>query len=563
MRTDCSNSPAIHKPTRENASEFISRAIENHADEIMTSKTYADYIATRPRAERIGSHGLFTEEGVQVNLAKVSRELNLHDGNVWTAIISLRREDAERLGYNTGERWRQMLRAQSQELSDQLHIPMQDLKWFAAFHNEGHHPHVHLMLKEHNVDVYFEEQGIHSLQPGAEFYITIYGSIAQSESENISANVRWGKAQSAKEGNVPFHYKRFLGYRRGSDGKPEIDPEQAVTVKRIYERFLAGDSLATIASDLNADGIPTPSGVGQWQRGTIESILTNEKYKGDAVLNKTYIRDCLSKKVMINNGERPKYYVENNHPAIIDSGTFGRVQEEMARRSGKRKVKQVGTKTEQGRYSSKYALTELLICGECGTPYRRCTWAANGKKKVVWRCINRLDYGKKYCHDSPSIEESVLQEAIMKAVMQTARQNAEVLKTLKLHIGMGLSAETTEDNSLDLQIRIAEIEAEFQNMLKAIAADNVEAFDEEKAKALMDEKAKLQIQLDRIADTKQKRKNAKSRLDEIFTIIEALANHPISYDDQIVRQILESVIVESKEKIKVVFVGGLEVTQTM
>ena len=300
----------------------------------------------------------------------------------------------------------------------------------------------------------------------------------------------------------------------------------------------------------------------RWHCANID-ILTNEKYKGDAILNKTYIRDCLSKKVMVNNGERPKYYVENNHPAIIDSGTFGRVQEEKARRGGKRKVKQVGTKTEQGRYSSKYALTELLICGECGTPYRRCTWAANGKKKIVWRCINRLDYGKKYCHNSPSIEESVLQEAIMKAVMQTAKQNAEVLKTLKLHIGMSLSAETTEDNSLDLQIRIAEIEAEFQKMLKAIAADNVEAFDEEKAKALMDEKAKLQIQLDRIADTKQKRENAKSRLDEIFTIIEALANHPISYDDQIVRQILESVIVESKEKIKVVFVGGLEVTQLM
>lgn len=130
------------------------------------------------------------------------------------------------------------------------------------------------MLKEHNVDVYFEEQGIHSIQPGAEFYITIYGSIAQSESENISANVRWGKAQSAKEGNVPFHYKRFLGYRRGPDGKPEIDPEQAVVVKRICERFLAGDSLATIANNLNADGIPTPSGIGQWQRGTIESMLS-------------------------------------------------------------------------------------------------------------------------------------------------------------------------------------------------------------------------------------------------------------------------------------------------
>ena len=151
----------------------------------------------------------------------------------------------------------------------------------------------------------------------------------------------------------------------------------------------------------------------------------------------------------------------------------------------------------------------------------------------------------------------------MNAVLQTAKQNVEVLKTLKLHIGMGLSAETTEDNSLDLQIRIAKIEAGFQKMLKASAADKVEAFDEEKTKALMDEKAKLQVQLDRITDTKQKRENAKSRLDEIFVILEALANHPISYDDQIIRQILESVIVESKDRIKVVFIGGLEVTQLL
>lgn len=416
------------------------------------------------------------------------------------------------------------------------------------------------MLKEHNVDVYFEEQGIHSIQPGAEFYITIYGSIAQSESENISANIKWGKAQAAREGKVVFRYKNFLGYRKGEDGQPEIVPEEVETIRLIYDRFLASDSLKGIAELLEEKGIKSPTGKAEWQFSTIQSVLSNERYKGDAIINKTYITDCISKKVRVNNGERPKYYVENSHPAIIDSATFGRVQEELARRSGKRKISRKA-KTEQGKYSSKYALTELLICGKCGTPYRRCTWAANGKKKVVWRCINRLGYGKKYCHDSPSIEESVLQDAIMNAVLQTAKQNVEVLKTLKLHIGMGLSAETTEDNSLDLQIRIAEIEAEFQKMLKAIAADNVEAFDEEKAEALMDEKAKLQIQLDRIADTKQKRENAKSRLDEIFVILEALANHPISYDDQIIRQILESVIVESKDRIKVVFIGGLEVTQ--
>lgn len=392
---------------------------------------------------------------------------------------------------------------------------------------------------------------------------TIYGSIAQSESENISANVKWGKAQSAKEGNVPFQYKRFLGYRKGADGKPEIDPEQAETVKRIYERFLAGDSLAKIADDLNADGVTTPSGKGSWLRGTIQSILTNEKYKGDAVLNKTYISDCLTKKVKINNGERPKYYVENNHPAIIDSATFGRVQEEMARRSGKHKVKQVGTKTEQGKYSGKYALTELLICGECGTPYRRCTWTAKGKKKIVWRCINRLDYGKKYCRNSPSIEESVLQNAIMTAIIDTAKQNADVLKTLKLHIGMGLNQNDTEDKSLDIQIRIAEIDAEFHKMLTAISSDTVENFDEAKATELMNEKSRLEQQLAQYADAQQKRENAKSRLDEIYTILDGLKNHPLTYDDQIIRQILECAVVESKEKIKVVFVGGLEVEQEL
>ena len=419
------------------------------------------------------------------------------------------------------------------------------------------------MLKDLGIDVYFEEQGIHSTDPGAEFYITIYGSIAQSESENISANVKWGKAQSARDGKVSFHYKNFLGYRKGEDGQPEIDPEQAEIVRRIYERFLAGDSLATIAGDLNTDGIATPSGNGEWHRGRIASILTNEKYKGDAVIGKTFITDCLTKKVQVNNGERPKYYVENNHPAIIDAATFGRVQEEMARRNGKRKTKQVGTKTEQGKYSSKYALTELLICGECRTPYRRCTWTVKGQKKIVWRCINRLDYGKKYCHHSPTIEESVLQQAIMNAVMVTAKQNIEVLKTLKLHIGMGLDIEETEDKCLDIQIRIAEIDAEFKAMVQAISAQTADTFDDSRATALMNEKNKLLGQLEQIGVSKQKRENAKSRLNEIYTILDGLKNHPMTYDDQIIRQILECVIVESKEQIKVVFIGGTEVIQPL
>lgn len=416
------------------------------------------------------------------------------------------------------------------------------------------------MLREIKVDVYFEEQNLHSIDPASEFYISIYGSIAQSESENISHNVAWGKARSAKEGNVFFAFKSFLGYRRGADGKPEIDPEQAVTVRRIYMEFLSGNSLQQIANGLTAEGIPTPMGKTVWQPGVIQSILSNERYKGDALLGKTYIEDCISKKVCVNTGERAQYYVKNNHPAIIDADTFAKVQEELARRASKRKVKQIGTTTEQGKYCGKYALTELLICGECETPYRRCTWTAGGQKKIVWRCINRLDYGKKYCHHSPTMEEAPLQEAIMNAILKTAKSNPDILQTLKMHIQMGLGAEAGEDESVDIQIRIAQIDQEFKEILNSVTAENQESLlTDPRIEAMMSEKRTIEQKLAAYAAAEQRRKNAASRIDDIFTILDGMKNHPLTYDDQMIRQILQCVIVESKNRIKVVFLGGLEV----
>lgn len=253
--------------------------------------------------------------------------------------------------------------------------------------------------------------------------------------------------QGAKEGNVSFAYKSFLGYRQSADGKPEIDPAQAITVRRIYAEFLSGKSLQQIADGLTADTIPTPMGKAVWQPGVIQFILSNVKYKGDALLGKTYIEDCISKKVRINGGERAQYYVENNHPAIIDADTFAQVQEELAWRTSKRKVKQIGTTTEQGKYCGKYTLTELLVCGECGTPYRRCTWTASGQKRIVWRCISRLDYGKKYCHHSPTMEEASLQDAVMNTILKTAKSNPDILQTLKMHKG-GLHDEKKNDEAI-------------------------------------------------------------------------------------------------------------------
>lgn len=419
------------------------------------------------------------------------------------------------------------------------------------------------LLKSLGVDVFFEEQGIHSMDSGAEFYITIYGSIAQSESENISANVKFGKAQSAREGNATFHYKNFLGYRKGADGKPEIEPEGAETVKMIYDIFLGGDSLMKVAEKLDSAGRPTPSGRGKWSSSTVRSILSNEKYAGDVIINKTYTEDCLSKKIRVNNGERQKFYIENNHPAIIDKTTFARVQEELAKRIGKAKVKQVGTKTEIGKYSGKYALTDLLICGECNTPYRRCTWTSHGRKKIVWRCINRLDFGKKYCHDSPSVEESAIQSAIMSAISKVENKNIDVLKTLQQHIEIGIGAGDDNGEEVELQAQIAKIDDEFQAMLNAISSENAGEFDEEKAQHLMARKNELQRRITEINERKRNSENAKNRVEEIGNIMEVLKNHPLKYDDRLVRQIIDSVIIESKEKIRVVLKNGLEIDEAL
>lgn len=155
----------LKEPTVGNASEFITRALEDNAYEVMQTKTYADYIATRPRAQRFGTHGLFTDDGVRVKLHEVSDDLGRYEGNVWTVIISLRREDAERLGYNAGERWRDMLRTQTEALSKNFKIPMESLKWYGAFHNESHHPHVHLMVyAEEGVKPYLSQKGVMNLR---------------------------------------------------------------------------------------------------------------------------------------------------------------------------------------------------------------------------------------------------------------------------------------------------------------------------------------------------------------------------------------------------------------
>lgn len=281
---------------------------------------------------------------------------------------------------------------------------------------------------------------------------------------------------------------------------------------------------------------------------------------GDAIINKTYTIDCISKKTKRNDGERAKYYVENNHPAIIDRVTFGKVQEEVARRSGLPKIKQVGTKTELGRYSSKYALTRLLVCGECGAPYRRCTWTSGGNKRIVWRCISRLDYGKKHCHNSPTMYEEDLHRAIMSVVQTVALQNSKLLQTLKTHITMIVKCDDDEDRKLEINVRLAEINDEFQKAISLVSVDDDNNLViEQRLTELIIEKETLNKELAKYSD--EESTNSQSKVNDIVRLTDILENQPLQFNDELIRQMLQCVVVESKERIKVIFNDGTEIEQ--
>ena len=401
-------------------------------------------------------------------------------------------------------------------------------------------------LKGLGIPVIFEKEGLNTMHMTSEIYISMHGIFAQSESESLSGNVRIGKQIAAKNGNVSMSYKSFLGYRKGPDGKPEIDPEQAKTVRLIFQRFLAGDSQGQIKRLLEDRGIPSPMGKETWSACTIRSILMNEKYKGDALLQKTYVVDCISHKSK-KNDDRPQYYVENSHPAIVSRAMFDRAQEELARRNSKRKVKQVGTKTESGKYSSKFALTELLVCGCCGTPYRRCTWTSHGTKRIVWRCISRLDYGKKYCQASPTVDEPSLQKTIVDAICKLAAESNSVsaIDALKLHTEIYFGG---KDSTAADELRAKEL------VSKITQAASSGSYTAEMA-ALVKELNEVK---QRIATNKQKKKEtnaATHRLAEVTEAIESLKGATIQYDDEITRRLVDCVRVLSAEEIEIRFKG--------
>lgn len=410
------------------------------------------------------------------------------------------------------------------------------------------------LLKANGIGVYFEKENINTLTESSEFLITLFSGFAQAESESLSKNVAWGKAKSAEAGKGTFQYKKMLGYRKGADGQPEIVPEEAEVIKRIYHRYLDGCTLGQIKRELDEDNVPTAQGVEFWSPAIIHNILTNEKYIGDALLQKTYVTDCISKKVKKNQGERAMYYVENNHPAIISREMFDQVRNEMTRRSSKRKVLQKSGKTELGKYSGKYALTELLVCGECGSPYKRVTWARNGKKRIVWRCVSRLEFGTQYCHNAPTLDESKLHSAILASMNEFAAIRQEVCPDV---LAMAEEAKQALSQAgaklLELKKHMETVSREQSNLLDRLLENMGDAELNAKMKALTDEKESLKAQILDARQMEVSLEEQATRHQQMWdSIMECSAGYT-EFADEFVRQIIQKITVEDEETIRIHF----------
>lgn len=420
-------------------------------------------------------------------------------------------------------------------------------------------------LKELGIAVIFEKENMNTLEIDSEILITMLGAFAQSESESISANVRWGIRQAMKEGKATIQYKYLYGYRKGDDGKPEIIPDQAEVVRKIYDLFLSGTPVRGIQEYLNANSVPNINGEPKWVRSAIDSILTNEKYCGDVLLQKTYTDDCINKKVKKNTGQLPMYLVQNHHEGIISRETFDAAQAELARRSAGKSPSKKNAPTGRSRYSSKYALSDRLYCGECGTRYQRCTWRnRDGSKRIVWRCVSRVDYGNKYCHDSPTLDEEPLHRAILAAINSSVKDKDNIVYNLKAAIEKELAPVAGQQLSLsEIDNQLERLNTEFSKVLAEASESGDQAVYSDKFREIMQKQTALKAQRNEIQRMLAESGKAADHIDQCRQAAEVMPVAITEWDEALIRQVVESVTVETCNEVIVALKSGASIHQEL
>ena len=409
------------------------------------------------------------------------------------------------------------------------------------------------ILRKKGVTVFFEKEHIDTHADNGEMIITVLSGLAQEESFNLSENTRWGIIRKFENGTIILNHNRFMGYTKGKDGELAIVPEEAETVRLIFRMYLEGTSIAGIKRHLEKEGILTVTGRKIWNEGTISKMLSNEKYMGDALLQKSYTADFLTKTRKKNNGEMRQYYITDNHEGIVAKEIYYAVQREKQRRAERRKpaVTRRAKEKKKG-YSSKYILSNLLVCGECGQPYRRITWTRNGVKRIVWRCSNRVEHGTEYCKNSPTLDEEALQRAVMRTVGNVVRDSefgSVMQNNVILVIGQYADSIQSENNETDE--KIAGLEREMLQMVKETPDFNDGAF-LEKYRTLGGEIQKLKQK--KISEANVRKLPVPS---EIREKIKSMDRNEIAFDPVLVGQLIEKIVVRNARRIEVVFKSGL------
>ena len=409
------------------------------------------------------------------------------------------------------------------------------------------------MLKQMGIAVVFEKENINTATMNSEMILIVLSAFAQAESESISQNVARGKRMGYKHGKFAFPYGRIIGYRKGADGKPEIIPEQAEIIRLIFNSYLQGDSLQSIKAKLETAGALTARGNTAWSAQSIQRILQNEKYCGDVLLQKTFTEDVLTGVHKKNTGQLPQYYIENYHEGIVSKQMFREVQAEIARRNSKSAANQ--RKRRRGRYNSKYALTERLVCGNCGSPYKRVTWNIHGRKQIVWRCVNRIEYGTKFCSSSPSVPEEELHRAILKAVQDLAANFTDEVAT-QIN-GILHDIQTGESIKPNLQEQLEQTQQEFDRLLEmSLDFDEDTPFLDDRLKKLNNKIKSLKKAIEDSAARQEK-----ARQPEMLLSAKELQIR--EYDDALTTRIIEKITVRSRNEIEIRLIGGYKKTMPL
>ena len=384
-------------------------------------------------------------------------------------------------------------------------------------------------LKTKEVAVYFEKENINTMDAKGEVLITIMASLAQQESESISQNIKLGLQYRYQRGEVRFNTTNFLGYDTDKDGQLVVNKKQAEVVKRIFRDFLEGKGSGKIAKDLMADGILTGAGNKHWAAEDINRIISNEKYMGDALLQKTFTVDCLTKERVKNDGTVPQYYIEDNHEPIVSKQIFHLAQQERARRSnlysGKRKKKRL--------HQGKYALSGIVMCGHCGDIYRRVKWNSRGSKATVWRCVTRLD-NHTQC-PARTLKEENLHQAVVDALNQVIGNKGDYLMALEENIQKVLGDVSDE--------KIEAIDDELHDMQKELlkAASHQESYDEVVEQIFELRKKKEKYLADSVLNQERQRKLA-----DIKAFLKTQHTQLLDYEDNLVMRLVDKIIVKDQ-----------------